>query len=242
MSLLIDILNRASILALDLDPEGKQKLQPLRGKILCLQLTEPRLTLYLQPTEKGLEISDAMDDSAARKGQADVTLSGTAMDFMRLGRPDTDAVTQGSIHINGDVETGQNFQKALSQLDLDWEELLARYIGDTPARKTANTIRGLGGWTVETMRLCRENLADYLVEEARLLPSKPALSRFAQANNELRRCVDRAEQRLAKIDQRIGKPIGKHAENPIENPAEKHPANPAKNPTKNPTKNPPTDA
>ncbi len=62
-------------------------------------------------------------------------------------------VRDGRIHMTGDVETGQAFQRALSQLDLDWEEVLARYIGDSPARKTGVVMRELGLWAQQSVDL-----------------------------------------------------------------------------------------
>jgi ubiquinone biosynthesis protein UbiJ len=101
--------------------------------------------------------------------------------------------------MQGDVDTGQAFQKILAQLDLDWEELIARFIGDTPARKTGNILRELSQWARESAHLSRENLADYLVEEKRILASPLAMERLEKEVQQLRSDVDRIEQRMGRV-------------------------------------------
>ena len=125
------------------------------------------VTLYLLPTERGVEFRREVETAA------DVTLSGSALAFARLGGGGwdgwgaggaNDELSEGRVAIQGDAELGQALQKILGRLDLDWEELLSRWVGDTPARKLANAARGLAGWAEQSFGLSRENAADYLRE------------------------------------------------------------------------------
>lgn len=196
---LIDVLNDAAGALIDLDPDGKQKLAGLRGSVFCLEVTAPSVKLYLLPTACGIEFH--------RESEAapDVTLSGPASAFARLGRAGAaDALlADGRVTVRGDAELGQAFQKILAELDLDWEELLSRYIGDTPARKVGNALRELAGWAEKSFDLTRENAADYLAEEKRIVVIRPALERFAESVDRTRADVDRLTRRVERLKRAI---------------------------------------
>lgn len=195
--ILLDILNGAAGALINLDPDGKQKLAELRGKVFCLEVSAPPIKLYLLPTERGIEF---------RRGAeaADVTLSGSVSAFVRLGRAAGGGSPEDRVAVHGDAELGQALQKILGQLDIDWEELLSRYVGDTPARKLGNAARGLAGWAEKSLDLARENTADYLREEKRILVTNPAMERFDQALNRTRADVDRLTRRVERLQRAMG--------------------------------------
>lgn len=194
-----ELLDRVSGFVMELDPEGAAQIAGLAGKRLCLQLSAPRLTLIIEPTETGIRISEPGEHGTDR--ETDVTLTGSALDFMQIGisGDSGSVIREGRIHMSGDVETGQAFQRALAQLDLDWEEVLARYIGDSPARKTGVVMRELGLWAQQSADLATRNIADILTEESRLLASRPALERYARNLSAMRSDVDRLNRRLDEL-------------------------------------------
>jgi ubiquinone biosynthesis protein UbiJ len=201
MSIIHELLNQASSALLETDPDGKKDLQQLSGKVVCIELTAPMIVLYLEPGVGGIQINE---NSLT---EPDVTLTGTLSAFVRLGTAGAKSgvLSSGQVSMRGDVDTGQAFQKALSRLDIDLEELLSGYIGDTPARKAGNLLRGFGKWATESMALSKENIADYLKEERRILPTVVAARRFESNVNNIRADVDRAEQRLGRVKKRIEK-------------------------------------
>lgn len=195
MDALTAFLDRVTRLLLDLDPDGREKLAGLKGKSFCLEVTAPKITLYLIPTDRGLELRQE------RHGEPDVTLTGPLSAFIRLTRPDSQGnlSADNQISMRGDAEAGQAFGKILSQLDIDWEEGLSRLVGDTPARKMGNILRDLNDWAAESMDLSRTDAAEYLQEEKRLLTTPLAHERFCNDVNDLRADVDRIEQRIIRL-------------------------------------------
>lgn len=208
MSAITELLNRVSGFVLELDPEGAAQIAGLSGKRLSLELSAPRLTLIIEPTENGLKISEPNDKEPDT--EPDVTLCGSALDFVEMGVSGNsgNVVRDGRIHMSGDVETGQAFQKALSQLDLDWEEVLARYIGDSPARKAGLLMRELGLWARQSVDLTTRNVADVLTEESRILAARPALDRFERNMTAVRGDVDRLGRRLDDLMKKHGVDAG----------------------------------
>lgn len=193
---LLRALNRAIAELLSIDPDGVRELAKLRGKVFCLEVNAPQVTLYLVPTEHGIAFQREVDSAPQ------VTLSGSSLAFAKLGRnglsgvSTTNVFTEGRIVIRGDAELGYALQKTLSRLDLDWEELLSRYIGDTPARKVGNILRGLANWAEDSGELTRENVADYLTEEKPVLVNQLSAERFAGEVDCIRADVDRLTLRV----------------------------------------------
>ncbi|WP_424947359.1 ubiquinone biosynthesis accessory factor UbiJ [Candidatus Spongiihabitans sp.] len=195
MSAFFDFLNRTSTVLLSVDPDSKEKLAELDGKVLCIEITMPRITLFLVPANGEMEILRQCN------AEADVTLTGSAMAFAKLGTAGTGSgvLSDGRVTMQGDADTGQAFQKILSQLDMDWEELLARHIGDTPARKAGNVARNFGRWASQSLDLSRHNAGEFLQEEARVLVTNLAMQRFQDSVDKLRADTDRLEQRIMRL-------------------------------------------
>lgn len=196
---LLNLLNAAAEHLLDLDPDGKRALAQLQGSVFCVEITAPPLTLYLLPSEQGLTFRREVESPP------DVTLSGTALALAALARPGG-TPSGGAVSVRGDAELGQSLRKILAELDLDWEELLSRHIGDTPARKAGNLLRRLAGWAEDSLDLTRANAADYLAEEKRLLATGLAVERFDQALDRTRADVDRLERRVQRLARALARP------------------------------------
>ena len=209
MAPLTTLSDRVTRFLLSLDPDGREQLVRLKGRIFCLEVTVPQLTLYLIPTDHGLELRQQCD------GEPDVTLTGPLSAFIRLARPDSqiDLSANSQINMQGDAEAGQALGKILSRLDIDWEEGLSRLVGDTPARKMGNILRDLNDWAAESVDLSRTDAAEYLQEEKRLLATNLAHERFCNDVNNLRANMDRIEQRVLRL---LALKNSSSSENPIE--------------------------
>lgn len=216
---LLDALTAAADAVLSVDPDGRHRLAELQGKILCIEVTAPAVTLYMLPAVTGIEFRRALDKNQT----PDVTISGSAFalaNLARAGRAGATGTGANGAHekrhrvtVRGDAEAGQAFRKIIAELDLDWEELLARAIGDSAARKAGGALRRLGGWAEESFEHARENAADYLAEEKRVFVTDAALRRFARAVAQTRADVDRLAQRV----QRLRRANGRRAESRAQN-------------------------
>ncbi len=178
---------------LRLDPEGMQRLGELRGKVILLELAQgdAPLRLYAMPTEDGVRLRRDTER------MPDVTISGNATVFLNQffrGPTVSDALT-----IRGDIELGQRFQRLLSDLDPDWEEGLARVVGDIPAHQLARLARGVFHWAREAARTFAIDGAEYLKEEAFVLAKRERVEAFLREVDRLRADADRLEKRLARL-------------------------------------------
>lgn len=196
---LFEGLNRAAHEIISVDPDTAAQFAGLLGKVFCIDLTFPPLTLYLLPEPDGFQLVPEPP------GEPDVTLQGSIFGFAKMsGKGGAgQVISDGQVTMRGDAEAGQALQKIFARFDFDWEELIARWFGDTPARKAGNIIRSGSAYARQSASLGRENLADYLVEEKRILVGGVALDRFAKEVAALRADTDRLEQRIQRLQNRF---------------------------------------
>ncbi len=184
------------------DPATLNQLQALQGKVIAIEIDSPAFHLSLLPHNEGLQIQQ---DYA---GDADVTLSGSPSDFLRLlSSPDkADAMFGKGIQIRGDSALATRFQKILSSAHIDWEEKLGDLIGDLPAHQLAALMRWKGNSYKNAASSLMLNLEEYLKEESGLIPARPEVEGFLEEVDALREGADRLEARLEILQQQLQPP------------------------------------
>ncbi len=189
---------------LALDPEGAARLSTLSGKILRLEWRGLGLGVVLIPTDQGIQVFSNYE------APPDCTLRGTPLAFSRLGLAGRkeDVLFSGQIEIEGDPGLAQAFADFLGDLEIDWEELLARFTGDTLAHPVGEAVRGLDRWMRRTGEILAEDLKEMLQEEARLLPTAYEVEGFLDAVDQLREDAERLEARVKRLRQHLAASSG----------------------------------
>ena len=133
---------------------------------------------------------------------ADVTLRGTipALLFSRMKKEGT-GMPKG-VSVSGDAETGQQFQRLIDALDIDWEEKLSRFIGDSAAHQVGSLLRGFRDFTRQGAERFGDNIREYLQEETEDLPRRREVNDFLDGVDALREDVDRLEARMQRAFRR----------------------------------------
>ena len=131
----------------------------------------------------------------------DISILGTPTGLIKLMRfgPDPAVLREGSVRIEGDGAAMLEFKALLGALDIDAEEELAQIFGDPIAHQLANGARVLGGWASDVADSSLLGIAETLVEESKLLPSRPRAQRFVENIDQLRDDMARLEQRIARF-------------------------------------------
>ncbi|MEQ1486592.1 SCP2 sterol-binding domain-containing protein [Methyloglobulus sp.] len=193
--LLITALETALNRYLALDNNKEDLLIPLKGKVIALTIQPFNETLYLCPTSDSIQIIDQIT------GQPDTTISGSAwaLGLMGISTKPMRSVFSGEIKIEGDIQTGKQFQAVFKKLDIDLEGLLAQYAGDDLASRISQFFRSGQEWGKETIETFRLNTAEFLQEETRDLPAKPEIDIYYQQVDELRNASDRLNSRVERL-------------------------------------------
>ncbi len=178
------------------DPETLDKLASLSGKVIRLQLlntAQPITSLHLET--HGIRIET---DAA---GEGDVLIRGTPLNLLAYLRAAAagGAALSSNLEIRGDLGLAQDFQRLLRGFDPDLEEQLARYLGDTLARKTANLARAGVGFLRQLQHKVELDLGEYALYETETLPERDEIERFNHAVDTLRDDVERLKQRVDRL-------------------------------------------
>jgi len=180
---------------LQFDPDALQRVRGLSGKVIGVELLGLNLKFYLLPDSVGLQLR------AECESDVDVWLRGAPLSMMRmgLGGDQQKALFSGDVEIVGDTDTGQQIRDIMNDLDLDWEEQLAKVVGDVVGHKIGNAVRGVADWATQTRSSVAQDVSEYLQEESRLLPHREAIGPFLEAVDTLRSDVDRMAARVQRL-------------------------------------------
>ena len=109
----------------------------------------------------------------------------------------------GELEINGDPIVGQRFARILSQLDIDWEGLLAQRLGETPAVLISGGFGKAKEIAKESKGLFSKHLSNLLTNEMGLVAAKSDIELFLDDVDTLRADADRLQARIQRIQKSI---------------------------------------
>jgi ubiquinone biosynthesis protein UbiJ len=113
----------------------------LDGRVMSLTVEGTPLQFFLRAEGGRLELAPRHD------GGTDASLSGTPIALLALAGPRAEgALRGGGVRIEGEAEVAQRFRELLAEAQPDFEEELARVVGDVAARQVSNFARGLFDW------------------------------------------------------------------------------------------------
>ncbi|MBT8428768.1 MAG: SCP2 sterol-binding domain-containing protein [Gammaproteobacteria bacterium] len=179
---------------IQLDPEAGRQLAALHGRVIRVDLAGTGIQLNFVPGHDGrLQLLGNIE------GEPDSTLSGSPLDLIRASDSSEGSkqLFSGRVRIDGDNQGAHRFSEALASLDIDWEEQLSHLTGDIAAHEIGRAARGALHEGRRIASSGRENLSEYLTEEARMLPHRFEVEDFLAEVDTLR---DDSERLAARID------------------------------------------
>ncbi len=194
--LLMSALEAAFNKFLEMDQNSAVFLAPLSGKIIAMTLLPFNETIYLCPTSDSIQLLDYSPN------QPDTQLTGSVFAFglMGLSSKPMRSIFSGEVKIEGDMQTGRKFQELFAKLDINLEQQLARYTGDTIAHNISQFFRAGQNWSKESIETFRLNASEFLQEETRDLPAVPEADLFYAQVDELRTDFDRLQSRVERLE------------------------------------------
>jgi len=195
LALPFSLAERAVNKLLQADPEGAAGLDAIEGRTLGIKVDQLEITVCCHFEQRRVSLSDSALEAA------DAVIEGAPAALLRMlgdavrGREMVDA----QIRIHGDVEFVQVLKRALSGLEVDFEEQLAGVVGDPLARATSVAVAGIDQWFRRSQQTFFLNLGEYLEHETELLVNRREVDEFASMVDETRDDVERLEQRVARL-------------------------------------------
>lgn len=174
--------------------DATRRCRELDGRSFRIELEGLDLGLTLLARGEQVELADDV--------APDATLAGSPGALLRLGMSGDESLLRSrTVRISGDPLVARDFRDLIAIAAPDFEEELARLVGDVAARQVGNFVRGLGGWSLDAADRLSRTTAEYLQEESRDLPARPEVEAFLDAVDRLAEDMARFEARLQRLEQ-----------------------------------------
>jgi len=168
----------------------------LEGSVIGVRVKNTALAMYFRIEGGEIALNTDFD------GVPDAVISGSLLTLARLaGQSGESSVRDGSLELAGDAELAQSFQRLLWHARPDVEEELSGVVGDVAAHALADLARSVTHWGREAGSTLRQNLAEYLREESRSVPSRDEVEAFRDEVEGIRDDLARLEARMARLEQ-----------------------------------------
>lgn len=180
-------------------PGTRKRLAQHAGRLLCVELTLPRMNVWALIVEDGIELYHTSE------AEPDVHLIGGPLDLAsQLFRwRSAPGVIGGPVEIRGNRELLQELVDIVQELDLDWGGLFEPIMGSDIAQQLDYGARRFFGWARETVSRLGEQLGEYMRDESRLIALRRDVHEFNEDVDELRMDLDRLTARVERVRQRL---------------------------------------
>ncbi len=177
------------------DPDVAARLGAMHGKVIGVRLTAPDVELFFMPQP------DCVSVATECEREPDTWVAGGAVDLFKLGfAGQADPHGSGArAEITGDIALGQAFQQVFRDIEFDWEECLAPWLGDAVAHEIGRGARAAAGWFGRALNSLADSGGEYLREEVKAVPNDHELREFIEQVDELRDAVERLEARMSNL-------------------------------------------
>ncbi|MDY6829222.1 MAG: hypothetical protein SV583_07575 [Pseudomonadota bacterium] len=177
--------------ALGQSPNAQKQLGQLIGRPLDVHCLAPPVAVRLTANLQGIGLEAVEGPSAPARVQF------SNPDLLRTLV--TAEPPLAALHAQGDVELASDWQRLLTELDLDWEALLALGVGDIGAHQLGRGLRAGWRWLRQHRERTDFILREYLHEETAPLVTGAAAETFFSTVDAVQLQTDRLEARLAAL-------------------------------------------
>ena len=163
------------------------------GKVACIDMGHLRLCMRVA--------RDGMLEAAADGEVPDVTIHVKPGDLPLILQNRDRAFSY--VRIDGDAEFANTISQLSKGLRWDAEHDLERWVGPIAATRLVGGARAALSHATSASRRLAENVAEFLLEERRVLVRPTTVDAFADDVNRLRDDVERTAKRIARLEQKM---------------------------------------
>ena len=190
---LLKAAERSIAAALARDSVTARRLGALQGKSVLISARDPDWQLWLLPAEGEIALRNASEQPADCELHAP-----SALLARLLISSDRKALLQEpDVELVGDSQVLVTLQNIMTDLRLDGEAELARWLGPVAGHAIGSALRRSHQWGRESRASLRQTLVEYLTEESRQLVGQAEARARAEQLHALRLQLDRLEARVA---------------------------------------------
>lgn len=200
---LLKLLEQALNRYVQLDPEFVGRWQKLQGKVIAIELLPMHCAFSMVFSQEKILLSYYGDQQQKKTPQ--VFIKGTPLALLQVALTDKNRhqFFAEDVLIEGDAELAQQVVHVFDQLEIDWEEHLARMLGDFPTYHLGNLFRKTKKFKDRINETITQNFNEYLHEEKEFFPTTEALQDFFHEVDVLRLDVDRLDAKILHLQNKV---------------------------------------
>lgn len=194
--LLCAVAEKLSRRLIAMDAGCQPALARLQSKQLSVTLRDLKLTLVISASRDALLFNQHNEPTDCQIS-ADISTLKQLRDPSQLTR----LIKTDALQIDGDLHVAQQFSQFLQQLNPDWQQALAQYVGDALAYKMSRTLVQLQQYIqLKAGQLAQVQL-ELAQDELLLTPSRLETEQFSQQLSELQARVELLRRQLNKLQE-----------------------------------------
>jgi len=180
--------------ALKLDLHSQTRALGLAGNVIEVEVRGLATPFFVAFTTDGVRVVDQ------HVAGAHASIRGAPLALLRsAATKDRKSLFSGDVVIDGDAELVQRVQSLLAGVDIDWEEQLSRLVGDVASHQIGSFATLIQSRLLGAGRSLSKDMAEYVTEEQRILPTRYEVETFLRHIDLLRADADRIEQRIERL-------------------------------------------
>ena len=201
--MLLKLINSTLKKYLDSDMEIAEKLNKFDGQCLFVYLNDIEKEFLVTLVHGGIEVSENVADETTEEGASQITTTIhsniISLARMGLGAKYQSMLNSGALKIEGDIEFANQLRLIFMQVDIDWEEVASKYVGDAVAYQMGLFIKKFKNYKKRSVDNFSLDVSEFLQEESRIAPTKVELDRFMSGVDSLDANVQRLEARIQRL-------------------------------------------
>ncbi|HLB55815.1 MAG TPA: SCP2 sterol-binding domain-containing protein [Coxiellaceae bacterium] len=183
-----NIINRA----LKADPDALAKIATIKNQVIEMHCEDWNIKFYMIVDSQGLQFHKKYS------GKTDTVVRGTLNNFLHIFIKGADSKTlfHYPIEIEGNTHNVEVLRDAFKNIDIDFEEKLSHFLGDSIAHKIMFHLKETKNCIKKSAKNIRKQTKEYIHYEAKDFVSHKQAEKFYGDVAKLRDGVERLEARL----------------------------------------------
>ena len=169
----------------------------LAGKVIAIEIIGLNLVIYFKFDTAGITLK------TEHAGKVDVTIKARPVALLAALFTCEQDTTPRDMEIIGDAGLAQHFQSIVKNMEIDWEECLSHWVGDTLAHKLGNLFRDAHEYAQETGNTIAMDVSEYLRYEKGMLTEQSEVDGFVAAVDVVRNDTERLGQRIKRLKRKV---------------------------------------
>lgn len=189
-------------------------LAPLVDKSCIIYLQEMESALIFRFSERTISVGSDVDNlygcipeddgnTALQSNECWVSVSIFSLDKLKQNNQMTKLIKAGKLDFSGDLSILQSLSRLFDKIDIDFEEVLSKFIGDAPAYQVNASGKKLASALAAQMTSFMQTFADAALDEKPIAVRPIMLLNFSDEVTQLRADADRLEAKFEQLEAKL---------------------------------------